>query len=118
MSVDKHCRYKIRNAMRAIRAFAGIVVLTLVFGKVNAQTLPVGNSILEETARRQQVTGRSNDQRSFMIRPLFAAKEGAFDSLLYPILSNGDIQPENRSPYKWRNGGVTFLPVQLRQQYN
>lgn len=85
---------------------------------VVAQSLPVGTTLLEETVRRLQVTGRSNNTQSQMIRPLVAASPEQFDSLIFPQVDTAFSRQQAMRLSWGKNGSITVLPAQLRQQYN
>lgn len=85
-------------------------------GGLQAQSLPVGTQLLEETARHLQVSGRNADERSQMIRPLVATTDSAFDALYHPGLDSAPAAVVRPAFGKWK--GLRLLPASLRQQYN
>lgn len=83
-----------------------------------SQSLPVGTSFLEETMRRLQITGASNTNTSFSIRPVFAYNDGDIDSLYNPQnWLNTAVKP-TRLSYAKGKGSLIFLPATITQQYN
>lgn len=83
-----------------------------------SQSLPVGTSLLEDAARRLQITGTRNTDASFSIRPVFAYSREDFDSLYNPQQwQQGSTRPSTRY-YRQSKNFLRFLPATIKQQYN
>lgn len=103
------------------RPVAGFLFLFFFLNAVksSSQSLPVGTPLLEEVQRRLQISGSSNINSSFSIRPLYAYQPGELDSL-YNLgnLPDGKIITPTRVSYANGKGLLVFLPATIRQQFN
>jgi hypothetical protein len=77
---------------------------------VNAQSLPVGTSLLEDYYRRMQLKGDRDSLCSFMVRPLQTNSSNDFDTM-YQVA-------HKPSSFLMGKGRFGFLPVSIGQQFN
>lgn len=104
-----------------VKRLALYLLLLFLLVKTNtgiSQSLPVGTPFLEETSRRLQISGASNSNSSFSIRPLFAYAPGEIDSLYNPQNWLGDAGRPTRLKYAKGKAELVFLPATIKQQYN
>jgi Capsule assembly protein Wzi len=78
--------------------------------RANAQSLPIGTTILEDYYRRMQLKGERDSLCSFMIRPIQVSSANSFKTIYQ------SDQPE-KSFFKGK-GKFSWLPSGIRQQFN
>lgn len=97
-------------------------VIYNLFGiKAKAQSLPVGNTILEDYYRRKQLLGELDSTVSFSIRPLFPSASFKVNNVFDPdstLSKEGYLK--SSGPVKFANGKGIFqiLPFSWQQQFN
>lgn len=96
-------------------------LFSIVSIQINAQTLPVGTSGLEDYYRRKQLLGEIDSTVSFSIRPLSPEKAFKVNNVFDPDNSlNSDGYFKSSGPIRFANGRGEFqvLPFSWQQQYN
>ncbi len=95
-----------------------VIIFAFEAAEVKSQTLPTGFPVIEEAARRQQLTGSFDSTFSFTLRPiygeLYADSAGAF-----AIDSASSVKMwKELVSFSNGKGAVRLLPAQLKVQYN
>lgn len=96
-----------------------LLICLSLFLKANcfSQTIPVGNSYLEDIARRDQITGQSNNPFSFSIRPVSAQwGNNGIDSSLQSL--SYTKKTDSNARLFGIPSVVKILPLRLLNEYN
>jgi hypothetical protein len=94
-----------------------LAVLTLMKLTVQAQSIPVGSTALEDYYRRQQLLGKTDSAASFTARPLFPVNN---KNVFYPDSTEKEFNKHDPST-SWRDkSGFNgyLLPLSLQTQTN
>lgn len=119
--------------MRNIKITITCILLVVFYGKLSAQSLPVGTVAVEDYYRRAQLLGKADSSVSFMVRPIFPklnfkakdvfyqdsteirynfidyqntykSKIGKFSAILLPLTVQTQFNSHN--PYGWNDGAM------------
>ncbi len=84
---------------------------------IEAQTIPIGSTIVEDYYRRSQLLGKADSTVSFMVRPVFprASNEGLYSDPEGQIINQKFRQIYGRENDKT---SVVLLPVSIQNQFN
>lgn len=106
--------------MKKIFTLISILTLLVVLpGKILAQSIPVGTSVLDDYYRRMQLLGKIDSNFSFTIRPLYPSNNPDVNVFAPDSeLVNDGWTPAK--PFKFAKGKGSFqiLPLTWQQQYN
>lgn len=99
--------------MNRYRCFSVVFISLLGTGNLFAQSVSLFTPLLEDYARRKQLTGDVSDSYSFMVRPFVASGVIDFDSLFNQKIHS--VTPEKASDEKLK---TKLLPAIFRMQHN
>lgn len=99
--------------MNRYRCFSIVFICFLGSGNLFGQSVSLFTPILEDYARRKQLTGEVSDSFSFMVRPFVASEAIGYDSLFNQIVLS--ITPDHVSDQKLKR---EMLPAIFRMQHN
>jgi hypothetical protein len=107
--------------MRAIKLIVVCSLLIFVQFKVQAQSLPVGTTAIEDYYRRAQLLGITDTSVSFTVRPLFPNHINKHADAFYPDSTEQRYNIMNAtSSWQSKDGKLraTLLPLSIQTQFN
>jgi hypothetical protein len=93
--------------MRVLFSCLFVLFLQFFYSSIQAQTIPTGNTMMEEYIRREQLQGRFNDGHTLSARPVIPYKSDSTE-LIDPYVSQISSKKIN----------LELFPIEWRNQYN
>ncbi|WP_460538935.1 capsule assembly Wzi family protein [Echinicola sediminis] len=105
-----------------MRRYLFLILFSALLGRVKAQSVPVGLSVVDDYVRRAQLLGEIDPSVSFTLRPVYPRLIGEYDDAYQVINAEGDDESIEVSKYRKsflkERGRIQLLPFAFYTGWN